>query len=278
MSDELTELRNSIAAFVQDPESGAFDELARRAEAIETTTTSSAPLGRLDRAALDASWSRYCLSPPNHPLILALAPADEDDGPDLTAASVEHLIERWGHTDSLAPLRSRRLDAKQTRGFFAARQRDGQPVLVVAKTALLDQLVSSLERFDLRFRLSSASVVVEIVDASTTTGTADNPNLRSRASEYLAIPTGRMLRQLQLGSTATPLITGPLGEGDPEVFVAPHWVRTSLFDPDTGQPVEPSDAGQLRLFDLANLDRGIRVDTDLYGRLEADGFRPLPRS
>ena len=303
-------LLEKIAAFVRDPDSHDFDDLVRLAVAahyerraafrklcsergitpervdswldvpaltsdfIDSDEAATPRLSPTEQAAIDASWTRYCLDAPTHPPVLSLFLASETEHGRRTAAPVAHLLERWGSMDSLSAIGPRGVDAKKARGFLAARQRDGQPVLIVASSTTLGELVASLQRLDLRFRLSAASVVVEMVEVTDLPGDRAG-EVHGLIEEFLAIPPNRFVRLLGVAGASTQMFTDSLADGDAEVFVPPHWVRLSLIDPGSKEVVAPGEPGLLRVFDLANLDQSLHLETEIRGVLGPDGFRLL---
>ncbi|MEQ1566842.1 MAG: hypothetical protein ABMA64_14465 [Myxococcota bacterium] len=59
--------------------------------------------------------------------------------------------------------------------------------------------------------------------------------------------------------------------GTPELpYLPPPWLRAVAIDPD-GRPVGPGERGQLRFYDLCNLDSTLGVETMDEGVVDADG-------
>ncbi len=307
MSEARERLLSSIAKYIGDPDSHEFDELARRAfafqhqrssrfreacrlrgvdpnsidswidvptveaESRESASRVAGDLSVLQRAALDSTWTTFCLDQLVQPPILSLLP-NEVPEPDPTQPCPNHdsrlayIAERWGGSDSLVAIEGQKINTRLARGFLAARQRDGEPILIAATPTTLDQLIESLQRLDLRFRMSSASIVVELDDSNKTEEIPYRGELYDSIETYLAIPSSRLVRGLGGEALATQLFTDVLTGGDTAVFVAPHWVRLS-----TGE------RGNLRVFDLANLEGALHLETTIRGTIEAQGFRPLER-
>ncbi|HEY7216371.1 MAG TPA: hypothetical protein VIC28_17250, partial [Thermoanaerobaculia bacterium] len=66
--------------------------------------------------------------------------------------------------------------------------------------------------------------------------------------------------------------------GDPDLFVAPHWVRVRLLDPETLEEAPAGTPGLIAVFDLANLGSAVHLLTEDLGIVEGDGFRLLGRA
>lgn len=56
-----------------------------------------------------------------------------------------------------------------------------------------------------------------------------------------------------------------------EAYRAPPWLRAVAVDPRTGAPLASGEAGQLRFYDLANLDSSVGVETLDVGVVHGDG-------
>ncbi|MEM6955226.1 MAG: acyl-protein synthetase [Myxococcota bacterium] len=75
-----------------------------------------------------------------------------------------------------------------------------------------------------------------------------------------------------------PLRHALTGEGSAERrYWTPHWVRTTVVDPTTLQPLPDGELGILRIDDLANVDSVAALQTADRARMFADGFELLGR-
>ena len=274
MTETLSQLTADIAAFVRTPEVGDFDHLVERAAGFQHEGAS--PEGHLYRQIATATWRRFCLDrlTPS-PVLSLVTPGDEGSNRHLGGELDQIILSAWAADDSLAAIGPRGLDTRTTRGFLAARQRDNRPVLLVATRSTLSDLIRSLERLDLRFRLAAGSVAVVGVDGPADPkpdSALDLSTLIERTEEYLGLTAERFVRRLD-PTPRTRMFTDTLSGGSPVHFVAPHWVRLEIVDPESGQTAAAGESGRLRLLDLANLGGPIAVDTEISGTLDPQGFR-----
>jgi hypothetical protein len=65
---------------------------------------------------------------------------------------------------------------------------------------------------------------------------------------------------------------------DPDVFVAPHWMRVRVLDPETLAEAPVGTPGLIAVFDLANLGSAVHLLTEDLGIAEGEGFRLLGRA
>jgi hypothetical protein len=87
-----------------------------------------------------------------------------------------------------------------------------------------------------------------------------------------------VVREYGMAELTSQCYTGALLGDDPDLFVAPHWVRVRLLDPETLEEVPAGAPGLVCLFDLGNLGSALHVLTEDLGVAEGDGFRLLGRA
>jgi len=307
MPDASLQLEQSIVEFIRAPDSHAFDDLALRIfgflyeqdpgvreqcqdqgvepgsirhwteipTLIKTSTASSVPVpfGGLQKIAIESVWAQSGLASLGRPPFLSLLPEPEGENGLVDKAPLETLMERLGGEQSLTGTRGHRVDAKKARGFLAARQRDGQPVVIFATSGSVVDLLQSLARLDLRFRISTSSILVEFDDVPSPVVYQNRNQMAAAVQEYLALPRSRIVRALSLHGGTTQLFTGVLDDGDPALLLQPHWIRFGAVDKESGDPIGKGESGVLRILDLANLGLAFHCQTDLEGHVEPGGFR-----
>jgi hypothetical protein len=60
---------------------------------------------------------------------------------------------------------------------------------------------------------------------------------------------------------------------DPDLFVAPAWVRVRILDPETLEEVPAGTPGLISVFDLANVGSAVHLLTEDLGVADGAGFR-----
>ena len=265
-------IADKIAGFIRDSESARFDDLAAELLAYQTEHADGlhnhAEVQRsLVELAVDKTFPRFCLVDLDQPPMLSLMAAEDE--------ATNYALSRWGAEDSLVAVSRDRIKAKEARGFMASRQRDGRPVVILATVPTLVQLVDSLERLGLRFRLPAGSVVVDRGQepSEVETSESDSGELVDRVELALGIPAARVVRELGLAETITPLYTSNLIGGSADRFALPHWVQARILDPVSLEELPAGQTGRVSLFDLATVSSPARVLTQLEGVVEHDGVR-----
>lgn len=234
------------------------------------------PYPELYRQVIDASFPRFCLpagsaapppagGPPRVPMLSLVPPLDQIPDSSLSFM-IDHVMSRWASpAESAVAIGRRGVEAVPARSWTAARQRGGTPALVLATSLALDQWLGALERLDLRFRLPAGSTVFETGGFKGRAQETSPARQLARLEERLALPPSAVVREYGMTELTSQCYTRTLLGGDPDVFVAPHWVRVRILDPETLEEAPPGAAGLIALFDLGNLGSCAHVLTEDLG-------------
>jgi hypothetical protein len=236
------------------------------------------PFPELYRRVIDASFPRFCLPWDGRPAMLSLVPTREQLPDSSLSFMVDHVLARFGGPESATAFGRRGVEAGAARSWAGARQRQGKPVLVLATTFALAQWLESLARLGLRFRLPAGSAVFETGGFKGQGREVSRDELAAARSERLGIAPGAVVREYGMTELTSQCYTRALLDGDPDLYVAPHWVRFRVLDPETLAESSPGTPGLLALFDLANLGSAVHLLTEDLAVAEADGFRLLGRA
>lgn len=236
------------------------------------------PYPDLYRAAIDASFARFCLPDLASPPMLLLVPPRALAPESSLSFMADHVATRHGGPASLWAWTEKGLDAKAARSWLGARQRDGRPVFVFATALALDRLVEALARLELRFRLPAGSVVFETGGFKGRERETTRDELLAGLADRLGIGAGRVVSEYGMTELTSQLYTRSLTGGAGDVFVPPPWVRVRVVDPETLAEVALGTPGALAIFDLANLGSAVHLLTDDLGVAAGDGVRLLGRA
>ncbi len=237
------------------------------------------PYPELYRQAIDASFPQFCLPPgETAPLpILSLVPSRELVPDSSLSFMAEHVLARWGRPESATAF-ARGVEVAKARSWAAARQREKRPGLVFTTALALAQWLDFLDRQDLRFRLPTGTVVFETGGFKGRAGEISRADLLDRLAQRLAVPASAVVREYGMTELSSQCYTRALAGGDPDLFVAPHWVRVRILDPETLAEAPDGVPGLLAIFDLANVGSAVHLLTEDLGIAEGDGFRLLGRA
>jgi hypothetical protein len=237
------------------------------------------PFPDLYRAVIDASFPRFCL-PYGGPLpILSLIPSREQLPDSSLSFMADHILARYGSPESLNAFGPRGVEAARVRSWAGARQREGRPVLVLATAFALVQWLDSLERLGLKFRLPPGSAVFETGGFKGRETEVTREDLLERLRAWAGVPASSVVREYGMTELTSQCYTGALLGESPDLFVAPHWVRVHVLDPETLEEAAPGTPGLISVFDLGNLGSAVHLLTEDLGVAEEDGrFRLLGRA
>lgn len=235
------------------------------------------PYPDLYRLTIDASFPRFCLPYGNIPM-LSLIPAREQLPDSSLSFMIDHVLARWGPPESATAFGLRGVEMAKARSWAGARQREGKPVLVLATAFALAQWLEGLERMGLRFRLPAGSAVFETGGFKGRTQELPREELVERLGTWLGVPPGGIVREYGMTELTSQCYTRALLGEDPDLFVAPHWVRVRILDPVTLEEAPAGAPGLIAVFDLANLGSALHVLTEDLGVAEGEGFRLLGRA
>ncbi|HEV7503538.1 MAG TPA: hypothetical protein VGS07_01365 [Thermoanaerobaculia bacterium] len=239
------------------------------------------PFPDLYRQVIDASFPPFCLpflAPGAKLPILSLIPPREQIPDSSLSFMADHLLSQWGSPESATAFGPRGVEAVKARSWAAARQREGRPVLILATAFALAQWLEALERLGLRFRLPPGTALFETGGFKGRTTELSRPDLLARVQTWLGVPPEFVVREYGMTELTSQCYTRALLGGDPDLFVAPHWVRVRVLDPETLAEAPAGSPGLLAVFDLANLGSAVHLLTEDLGVAEGEGFRLFGRA
>ncbi|HBL31803.1 MAG TPA: hypothetical protein DD490_33690 [Acidobacteria bacterium] len=239
------------------------------------------PYPDLYRQVIDASFARFCL--PHLPAgsrlpALSLIPTREQLPDSSLSFMADHVLARHGSPESATAFGPRGVDVVRARSWAGARQREGRPVLVLATAFALVQWLDGLDRLDLRFRLPPGSVLFETGGFKGRVAEVRREELLQRTAERLGIPAGQVVREYGMTELTSQCYTRALFGEDPDIFVAPPWVRVRILDPETLEEAPEGQPGLIAVLDLANVGSALHLLTEDLGVRAGDGFRLLGRA
>jgi len=239
------------------------------------------PYPDLYRQVIDASFPRFCLPHLSQGVklpVLSLIPSREQLPDSSLSFMADHVLARHGSPESATTFGSRGVEVAKARSWAGARQREGHPVLVLATAFALVQWLDGLARLDLRFRLPPGSVLFETGGFKGRTGEISREDLLHRIAERLGVPAGQVVREYGMTELTSQCYTRALYGEDPDLFVAPPWVRVRILDPETLEEAPSGEPGLIAVFDLANLGSAVHLLTEDLGVADGMGFRLMGRA
>jgi hypothetical protein len=232
----------------------------------------------LYRAVIDATFPLAVLGHLSRPPMLSLIPSRADAPDSSLAFMIDHVVTGWGGEGSRTVAGPGGIKARDARGFLAARQRDSRPTVVLSTAFALVQLIDSLDRLQLSFRLPSGSRVFETGGYKGKSRELDHPELLAAVEQRLGIPPTMVVTEYGMTELTSQLYSRALSGGAPDLFTAPHWCRYRVLDPETLEDAAAGQTGLIAILDLANLGTAVHLLTEDLGIAEPDGLRLLGRA
>ncbi|MEO8275070.1 MAG: hypothetical protein ABI639_02565 [Thermoanaerobaculia bacterium] len=241
------------------------------------------PFPDLYRAAIDASFPRFALGGDSgaRPPMLALVPPRAIAPDSSLGFMVEHLVSRYGGPGSDYAFAARGVEGAKARSWFGARQREGRPVMVLATSIALADLLDFLARIDLKFRLPAGSVLFETGGLKGRERELSPEDLHARLATQLGLAGEAIVTEYGMTELTSQAYASSAG-GDPGLFLLPHWMRVRALDPVSLAELPAGEVGLLAFFDLANVGSALHLLTEDLGSVdgggEGDGFRLAGRA
>ncbi|MGD8396095.1 MAG: acyl-CoA reductase, partial [Candidatus Eiseniibacteriota bacterium] len=158
----------------------------------------------------------------------------------------------------------------------------GRPLAVLGTAFALVHLVDALAARRRRLELPPPSRVMETGGLKGRSRAVTRSELYTALGRQLGLPRHAIVGEYGMTEMISQFYDAGLRDriDDPEsrVLVAPPWVRTSVVDRRTGEPVAPGAAGVLVHLDLGARGSAVRLETEDLGRLAGDGFVLLGRA
>lgn len=235
------------------------------------------PFPDLYRATIDAAFPAFCLPrgdrPGANPAMLALVPPRAVAPESSLSFMVDHVLERFGGDGSDWAFGARGVEVGKARSWLSARQREHRPVLVLATSFALADLLDFLARMNLKLRMAPGSAVFETGGFKGRTKSVSREEIEERLETHLGIGRDGIVFEYGMTELTGQCYTRGLLGGDPNLYVAPPWMRVRALDPATLAELPAGENGLLAIFDLANVGSALHLLTEDWGRVEADGFR-----
>ncbi|MCZ6508156.1 MAG: hypothetical protein O7A04_08955 [Acidobacteria bacterium] len=235
------------------------------------------PYPELYRAVIDATFPKALLGHLSRPPMLSLVPSREDAPESSLAFMIEHVLASWAGEGSRTVAGPGGVEARAARGFLAARQRDRRPTVLLSTAFALVQLIETLDRLQLSFRLPVGSRVFETGGYKGKSRELDRPELLAALERRLGIPPTMVVTEYGMTELTSHFYSSPRDQR-PGHFAVPPWVRLRVLDPETLSEVRDGESGLLAIFDLANVGSAIHLLTEDVAIADDGGFRLVGRA
>jgi hypothetical protein len=257
----------------------AAHDAATDVKVFRTSGTTQAHRGEhalCDLALYDRSaraWAKHVLFPDVARMKLVVLAPSATELPD---SSLSYMLDRFGpwfgEGASVAAFRGGALDLALLERTLRAAERTGEPVALLGTSFAFVHADDGLGEHT--FQLPPGSRVMQTGGFKGKSREVAPDEMRSLLSARYGVPGDRIIAEYGM----TELCSQLYEQMSPRRLVAPGWVRVTLVDPDTLQPVPDGEEGLVRIDDLANLDTACAIQTSDRARRVADGIVVLGRA
>ena len=202
----------------------------------------------------------------------------EDQLPNSSLARYLSLAARChGTPDSRSYIGPQGLDVPGLRAALDRAVARAQPVALMGASFSVVHLLDALHEQGVRYALPEGS---RILDTGGYKGQARELPLDAfydGLAETLGVPRSRCINMYGMTELSSQFYDAG-NQTVPSVKHAPHWVRTRVLDPLSGQELPRGERGVLAHCDLANFNSAIAILTEDVGVAAGDGFVLLGRA
>lgn len=202
----------------------------------------------------------------------------EDQLPNSSLARYLSLAARcYGTPDSRSYIGAQGLDVNGLCAALDQAEAQAQPVALMGASFSMVHLLDALQARGLRYALPAGS---RILDTGGYKGQARELPLDafySALAQTFGVPRSHCINMYGMTELSSQFYDAG-NETVPSVKHAPHWVRTRVLDPLSGQELPRGERGVLAHCDLANFNSAIAILTEDVGIAAGDGFVLLGRA
>jgi hypothetical protein len=277
-----------IAAFKQTTLSSCPPEQAER---VFTTsgTTNPEHKGKHYHRDLDVwnlSMTRHFQSfmlPDLTKIKLAILFPTEEELPNSSLAHYLHMAKQTFGLPGSEFMYQDRLDIPHLLAWLREAERAAAPVMLLGATFSFIHFFDYCREHGLQFMLPPGSRLMDTGGSKGRSREIAPDAFRQMAGDLLSIPEDYCMNMYGMTELSSQFYQSSLRDryfgGVPrKQFVAPHWVRTIIVDPETMIPKPEGVSGIIVHYDLANLNSTLAIMTEDVGIREGDGFTLLGRA
>lgn len=153
----------------------------------------------------------------------------------------------------------------------------GEPVLLLGASYSLVHACDALAGRGLSFRLPTGSRIMDTGGFKGQSRELQPADFYATLSACLGVESSHCQNMYGMTELSTQFYDSGQAAA-PVVKIGPHWIRTRVLDPLSGQELPPGQVGVLAHTDLANFNSVLTILTEDLGHVHGDGFVLLGRA
>ena len=160
-------------------------------------------------------------------------------------------------------------------------QSTGRPIAILGTAFSFVELLDQLTVSRTCFELPAGSRILETGGYKGRSRILPKSQLYQQLTDILGVPNHFIVSEYGMCELSSQAYDHRAGMPDPEsgrAFQFPPWARAIVIDPETRALAEVGETGLLRVFDLANVQSVMAIQTEDMARRTRDGFALLGRA
>jgi hypothetical protein len=208
----------------------------------------------------------------------------EQQLPHSSLAHYLHLaVTTYGTRDSEYVVNDEGIDMELLTEKLQESERLGEPAAILGATFSFIHYLDYCAEQGFNFRLPHGSRIMDTGGAKGRAKEMDPTELQRRLAQLFSLPVSSCVNMYGMSELSSQFYDGNLrcawlNEDIRALKTAPHWVRTTVVDPETMEPKRQGESGILVHYDLANINSVCAVLTEDLGIAHEQGFQLLGRA
>jgi hypothetical protein len=235
------------------------------------------------RAAALRSFKAYCLPDRDKIRMLMLGPTAEKYPFSSLGCMFSEVRQAYGTIKSGDYSSQNGLEGDRLVEDLHKAADEGEPVFILGTSLAVLQLANVLRKRRLRFKLPLGSRLLDTGGYKGRNVEISRAELLRLLVDFLGLPSSAIINEYGMTELSSQFYESklpgiPLTDARPSIKFASPWTRAVAVDPATLEILPDGEIGMLRIFDLANVDSVIALQTEDLGRAWPDRIELLRRA
>jgi acyl-CoA synthetase (AMP-forming)/AMP-acid ligase II len=246
------------------------------------------------RAAMLRSFAAHCLAGTENKMrMFFLGPTAEYFSHSSLGYMFSGLRNEFGDKESAVFFSPEGIDAQSLQRALDQASQENTPVFILGTALALLECMAAFQKQNRKFKLPFCSRILDTGGYKGRHIEVTREELRERLCETFGVPREYLLNEYGMTELSSQFYESQL-PGDPRrhdqrapspppsalcpSHLIPPWTRVVAADPENLKPVPEGEVGLLRIFDLANVDSVMAIQTEDLGRAWQDRLELIGRA
>ncbi len=235
------------------------------------------------RAAALRAFKAYCLPERDQMRMMILGPTAEEFPHSSLGFMFSEVRKAFGAPNSSAYFSPAGLNVAKLLANLKVAVFDGEPVFLMGTSLALLELISTMRDGGMRFDLPMESRVLDTGGYKVSKFEIPRSIFMEMLGERLGLSSNDIINEYGMTELSSQFYESrlpgtPLTDNRPTMKFAPPWTRVVAVDPATLDLLPDGETGMLRIYDLANVDSVLAIQTEDLGRAWPDRMELLRRA